>query len=164
MHLTITTWKNTVCVYYWIFTYCPPKIFYEFRINAFWTAFWILLSLCDDRLRGACGNCVFCQCHVMCNARPNFNLHAILSSNTWALFQHSNHQLGLSKPVCASCWCLSCRIWDFCSMCLYTSGVGTQNTLYWNRVYDPVLFENELVQRWMVLEMFLKKLSWAMII
>lgn len=49
-------------------------------------------------------------------------------------------------------------------MCLYTSGVGTQNTLYWNRVYDPVLFENELVQRWMVLEMFLKKLSWAMII
>lgn len=106
MHLTITTWKITVCVYYWIFTYCPPKIFYEFRINAFWTAFWILLSLCDDRLCGVCGNCVFCQCHVMCNARPNFNLHAILSSNTWALFQHSNHQPGyLSQcvPVVGVC-------------------------------------------------------------
>lgn len=45
-------------------------------------------------------------CHVMCNARPNFNLHAILSSNTWALFQHSNHQPGsLSQcvPVVGVC-------------------------------------------------------------
>lgn len=137
----------------WISHKCILNCILNPALALWWPFTWCLWQLC-----------VFCQCHVMCNARPNFNLHAILSSNAWALFQHSNHQLGLSKPVCASCWCLSCRIWDFCSMCLYTSGVGTQNTLYWNRVYDPVLFENELVQRWMVLEMFLKKLSWAMII